>query len=101
MRVNWSGSEVTQRSSCSAHGASSSSLGTSVVLGGQAQRRQRPELPFRRLGAITPETGRLRRLDVPPHGYARQPCPRRDAALAVPCLPAPDDLSNLDQSHPR
>ena len=29
MRVNWSRSEVTQRSICSAHGASISSLGTS------------------------------------------------------------------------
>ena len=33
MRVNWSWPEVTQRSICSAHGASISSLGTSVVLG--------------------------------------------------------------------
>ena len=64
---------------------------------GDAQRRERDDLLLRRLEAVTPDPGRLRGLDVARHGHARQPGTLRDLALALPSLPAPDDLPYLGQ----
>ena len=102
MRVSWSRSEVTQRSICSAHGASSSSLGTSGSRGavrlsvasatnccsagsGPSRLSPGPPPPPSRTAARSCATARSRS--------------RCGAGCALPAS-AGMNLSDLDQSHP-